>query len=664
MITRKVTPSPDYGLNWQMTTYSAPYFAGTATADYNEVSLVNLCGGSILSAVWEGTVRVPTTGSWTFKLAESAWYGYRFSVDGVKQFEAWPELGADQTQSVTLTAGGRWEYPIKMEFSIRSDWRWWVANVNLKWPGPGIVDQLVPAVLAAGPCPADTVTTYRYVYDGWNLVAEMDDAGSAPKTYAWGSDLSGSLQGAGGIGGLLFATRPVPASTATYAPAFDGNGNVAGYVDLATGSQSALYEYNAFGETVIADGPAKDAFPFRFSTKFNDAESGLLYYGLRYYSPTLGRFINQDPISEKGGLNLYGFCGNNGVNRWDYLGMVMDQETLFIAGDDAGEAGTIYRNKAQVYRGDPGNFRPVPWGAPKTGLPEKYKVTFSDGSTQTITARSAASAWGKAYAGTLGDQLAAGIGNFGFTATITTPGFLQSINTPGGTAYAFPAASTSLGNVTLADLTDPTFQSDDNFDFGSASARNQLDLGLLDIQLREIRSRESTAYDWDIAVDYIAKSGGVRGLAANATMDAGNGPTRLTGGVGVSATIDDGFGASYSGGFKGTLPNGEAATVTFGQSWSQLRPEGRPQLFGISYTAPFTSPQENPALRLASGWGEGLPDTVTVGLRYRVGRVNVNVGVVVNPGNVYKNLGTSIRALPANELIKCPNQEKSHYASF
>jgi RHS repeat-associated protein len=45
------------------------------------------------------------------------------------------------------------------------------------------------------------------------------------------------------------------------------------------------------------------------------------YYGLRYYSPSLGRFLNRDPIEEKGGLNLYGFCGNNGVNRWDYLGM-------------------------------------------------------------------------------------------------------------------------------------------------------------------------------------------------------------------------------------------------------------------------------------------------------------------------------------------------------
>jgi RHS repeat-associated protein len=51
-------------------------------------------------------------------------------------------------------------------------------------------------------------------------------------------------------------------------------------------------------------------------------ETGLVYYGHRYYSPSLGRFVNRDPIEEQGGLNLYGFCGNNSVNRWDFLGHV------------------------------------------------------------------------------------------------------------------------------------------------------------------------------------------------------------------------------------------------------------------------------------------------------------------------------------------------------
>ena len=49
--------------------------------------------------------------------------------------------------------------------------------------------------------------------------------------------------------------------------------------------------------------------------------SGVRYYGYRYYSPSLGRFINRDPIEEQGGINLYSFVGNNSINAWDYLGM-------------------------------------------------------------------------------------------------------------------------------------------------------------------------------------------------------------------------------------------------------------------------------------------------------------------------------------------------------
>jgi RHS repeat-associated protein len=88
-------------------------------------------------------------------------------------------------------------------------------------------------------------------------------------------------------------------------------------------SIAAVYEYGPFGEPLRAetlDTVATDQ-PFRFSTKFTDVETGLVYYGHRYYSPTLGRFINRDPIGERGGLNLYGFVGNNGTNRVDVLGL-------------------------------------------------------------------------------------------------------------------------------------------------------------------------------------------------------------------------------------------------------------------------------------------------------------------------------------------------------
>ncbi len=60
-----------------------------------------------------------------------------------------------------------------------------------------------------------------------------------------------------------------------------------------------------------------------FSTKYTDDETGLVYYGYRYYSPELGRWLNRDPIEEEGGLNLYGFVGNDPVNAYDLLGQMI-----------------------------------------------------------------------------------------------------------------------------------------------------------------------------------------------------------------------------------------------------------------------------------------------------------------------------------------------------
>ncbi|EIP98837.1 RHS repeat-associated core domain protein [Opitutaceae bacterium TAV1] len=67
-------------------------------------------------------------------------------------------------------------------------------------------------------------------------------------------------------------------------------------------------------------GEAAGQNPFRFSTKYTDDETGLIYYGQRYYDPHNGRFINRDPIEERGGYNLYGFCDSDPVNQWDVLG--------------------------------------------------------------------------------------------------------------------------------------------------------------------------------------------------------------------------------------------------------------------------------------------------------------------------------------------------------
>ena len=49
--------------------------------------------------------------------------------------------------------------------------------------------------------------------------------------------------------------------------------------------------------------------------------TGIAYYGFRYYSPSMGRFLNRDPLKEDGGINIYAMTGNNPIGRWDYLGL-------------------------------------------------------------------------------------------------------------------------------------------------------------------------------------------------------------------------------------------------------------------------------------------------------------------------------------------------------
>jgi RHS repeat-associated protein len=158
------------------------------------------------------------------------------------------------------------------------------------------------------------------------VVAEFDapggtSCGALQRSFSWGLDLVGSLEASGGVGALLQIVQHVGPLAGTYLPARDGNGNIVALINATTNEVAASYEYSPFGELLRAEGPYAAANPFRFSSKFTDDETGLVYYGMRHYSPALGRFISRDPIEEDGGTNLYGFCGNNGVSRWDRLGL-------------------------------------------------------------------------------------------------------------------------------------------------------------------------------------------------------------------------------------------------------------------------------------------------------------------------------------------------------
>ncbi|MGI6345997.1 MAG: RHS repeat-associated core domain-containing protein [Limisphaerales bacterium] len=161
------------------------------------------------------------------------------------------------------------------------------------------------------------------------LLTTTDKTNAPVRSYTWGLDASGSMQGAGGVGGLLMVNA---GTNAVHFPAYDLNGNVMGLVNATNGIISAKYEYGPFGEVFCSVGDMAKVNPFGFSTKYTDNETDLVYYGYRYYSPALGRWLSRDPIEEKGGLNLYGFVNNDPVNKWDKLGLQGNDKGPFRVG--------------------------------------------------------------------------------------------------------------------------------------------------------------------------------------------------------------------------------------------------------------------------------------------------------------------------------------------
>ena len=178
------------------------------------------------------------------------------------------------------------------------------------------------------------------VFDGLDTVQERGD----------NNVLMAQLTRDGNIGGVL--SRKAGAVTSFFG--YDGNGNVALLSD-AQGNGVGHYRYDGFGNALEVSGSSAIENEHRFSTKELHAPSGLYYYGFRFYSPALGRWINRDPIREMGGINLYRMVRNNAVNSQDAYG-----ESPVGWADGLG--GVAYPRT--FYREELPNKYPAPYPAP------------------------------------------------------------------------------------------------------------------------------------------------------------------------------------------------------------------------------------------------------------------------------------------------------------
>jgi RHS repeat-associated protein len=150
----------------------------------------------------------------------------------------------------------------------------------------------------------------RYAYVGDQVVLDVDGITNAVQNeYAWypGTDNLLSVKNTAWPNGAVAIADPI-------------NGTVRGLADFNDGSVKKVFSENPWGDNPADTGVA---VRFRFAGSEFDPETGLYYMRARYYNPSLGRFISEDPIGLEGGGNLFAYANSDPVNLRDPSGLIV-----------------------------------------------------------------------------------------------------------------------------------------------------------------------------------------------------------------------------------------------------------------------------------------------------------------------------------------------------
>jgi RHS repeat-associated protein len=152
---------------------------------------------------------------------------------------------------------------------------------------------------------AGAAATEHYLYDGDDLLLDLNGTGGVAAEYRYYD----------GIDRPLSMVR----GSARYSFAIDPQGSVLAVVD-GTGAPVNRYRYSPFGVAETATETVVNRL--RYAGREWDADAGMYYLRNRWYDPALQRFASEDPIGVEGGLNLYAYTGNNPVNATDPTGLM------------------------------------------------------------------------------------------------------------------------------------------------------------------------------------------------------------------------------------------------------------------------------------------------------------------------------------------------------
>lgn len=158
------------------------------------------------------------------------------------------------------------------------------------------------------------INEIKYLYQGQNEIGATDKDGKIIELRLIGT----------GKGAEIGAAIAIEIGSKMYVPLHNHTGSVACILDGLTGEIAESYQYSAFGTEEFESA----IIPWRYSSKRIDNETGFVYFGRRYYSPEISRWITPDPIGKDGGPNLYAYVHNNAVCGIDLYGLLGFWDTL------------------------------------------------------------------------------------------------------------------------------------------------------------------------------------------------------------------------------------------------------------------------------------------------------------------------------------------------
>ena len=251
-----------------------------------------------LTGVTQGTT---TTESYTFDPV-----GNRLSSLSVSPYDVNVSNELTSTPSTTYSYDSNGNTTTEVTSSGTTTFAWDYENrlTSVTLPGSGGTVTFKYDPFGRRIYKSSSTGTSIYAYDSVNLIEETNASGGVVSRYTQGQNIDEPL-------------AMLRNNTTSYYQA-DGLDSVTSLSNPA-GSLAQTYGFDSFGKQTSSSGSLTN--PFQYTAREIDPETNLYFYRARYYDPNTGRFLSEDPIGFKGGIDFYRYVSNNPINVADPFGL-------------------------------------------------------------------------------------------------------------------------------------------------------------------------------------------------------------------------------------------------------------------------------------------------------------------------------------------------------